>query len=124
MEFYNAPFEAVAVDYTGRQARPRLGQLPYFMLLILCLLSQKTTFASNDVRNAVIYFAFCWSIWFLQWSSRVWASRSWEYGLPGLLGTNRLSWDNQVAVVTGGEQTPCPMPEPLSDYKILQAGKA
>ncbi|KAK9895602.1 NAD(P)-binding protein [Cystobasidium minutum MCA 4210] len=41
---------------------------------------------------------------FPKWSSRVWASKSWEHGIRGLLGINRIKWDGQIAVVTGGSQ--------------------
>lgn len=63
---------------------------------------QKSTLESNDLRNAIIYFGVCWSIWFLRWSSRVWASKSWEHGIAGLLGINSINWEDQIAVVTGG----------------------
>lgn len=89
------------VHLVDKQEAPAIKQSITANACILVSL-QKDTSQSNELRSTVIYFGVCWSIWFLQWSSRVWSSRSWEYGLSGLLGINRIQWSSQIAVVTGG----------------------
>ena len=67
-------------------------------------LSQKR--APLDDRSKIYlsaYFGITWALWFSSWTSRVWAGKHWRHGLNGLLGLHRLSWDNEIVVVTGGE---------------------
>merc|ERR1712093_7325 len=55
-----------------------------------------------DARFALAYFATCWFLWFVPFSSRVWRNHSWKWGLQGIAGMHRIDWSDQIVLVTGG----------------------
>ncbi|EGF99603.1 uncharacterized protein MELLADRAFT_45702 [Melampsora larici-populina 98AG31] len=72
---------------------------PFFSLWIPIIASlQKTSSASDQFYQSSIYFLIIVSIrWLLNYSSLAWLNKTWRIGWG-----DRIDWDHQIVLVTGG----------------------